>query len=147
VATRNDAVAIASNAAEAIRVLNQAIHPAAGWPGLAEPVDVYEVLGALASLADRLQQTASQLTRFIEHQLRGGRLAVAFGTHADDVAAAVGSATDTLEQARVAAAQLAQLLSDSQAAVVAMGPAETDHEAANQVATADRDDFNEKDDT
>jgi hypothetical protein len=136
----SDAVAIAANAAEDIRVLNQATHPATRWPGLTEPVDVYEVLGCLSSLVDRLQQTASQLTRFLEHRLQRERLAVAFGTYLEDPTAAVAAASEALEQARITAGQLAQQFSDAQATVVALCPAdnqlETEAEAAAPVIAA-----------
>jgi hypothetical protein len=62
----SDAVDIAIEAAEKIRVLNLVTHPSSGWSGLDDPVDVYEVLGALAALADRLQQNTNQLGRYLD---------------------------------------------------------------------------------
>jgi hypothetical protein len=119
-AQMNQAIALAVDAAERIRILNQVTHPSSGWSGLDDPVDVYEVLGALATLADRLQQTTNQLGRFLEYRLHGGRLTVHFGTYLDDPPAAVIAAVDSLDQARILAAEIAQLISDAQAAVIAV---------------------------
>jgi hypothetical protein len=117
-----DAIDIAVEAAEKIRALNLVTHPSSGWSGLDDPVDVYEVLGALAALADRLQQTTNQLGRYLEYRLHGGHLAVHFGTYLEDPPAAVTAAVASLDQARTLTAQLAQLISDAQAAVVAITP-------------------------
>jgi hypothetical protein len=121
-AQMNQAIALAVDAAERIRILNQVTHPSTGWSGLDDPVDVYEVLGALATLADQLQQTTNQLGRFLEYRLHGGQLTVNFGTYLDDPPAAVIAAADSLDQARVLAAEIAQLISDAQAAVIAVNP-------------------------
>lgn len=118
----NQAIGLATDAAEKVRVLNLVTHPSSGWSGLDDPVDVYEVLGALATLTDRLQQTTNQLGRFLEYRLHGGHLAVTFGTYLDDPPAAITSAVQSLDQARALAAQLSQLISDAQAAVVAVNP-------------------------
>jgi hypothetical protein len=121
-ARMNPALSLAAEAAEKIRVLNLVTHPSSGWSGLDDPVDVYEVLGALATLVDRLQQTTNQLGRFLEYRLHGGQLAVTFGAYLEDPPAAVAAAIHALDQARVLTAQLAQLISDAQAAVVAVNP-------------------------
>jgi hypothetical protein len=118
----NPAISLAAEAAEKIRVLNLVTHPSSGWSGLDDPVDVYEVLGALVTLVDRLQQTTNQLGRFLEYRLHGGHLAVTFGAYLEDPPAAVAAATHALNQARELTAQLAQLISDAQAAVVAVNP-------------------------
>lgn len=120
---RSDAIDLAVEAAEKIRVLNLVTHPSSGWSGLDDPVDVYEVLGALAALADRLQQTTSQLGRYLEYRLHGDHLAVHFGAYFEDPPAAVTAAIASLDQARTLTAQLAQLISDAQAVVVALSPA------------------------
>lgn len=129
-ARMNPAIGLATEAAEKIRVLNLITHPSSGWSGLDDPVDVYEVLGALATLTDRLQQTTNQLGRFLEYRLHGGHLAVTFGTYLDDPRAAITAAVRSLDQARALAAQLAQLVSDAQAAVVAVTPSVVAESAA-----------------
>jgi hypothetical protein len=118
----NQAIGLAADAAENIRMLNLVTHPSSGWSGLDDPVDVYEILGALAALADRLQQTTNQLSRFLEYRLHAGHLAVSFGTYVDDPPAAIKAAVQSLDQARKLSAELAQLISDAQAVVVALNP-------------------------
>lgn len=69
--TGEDTVILARTAAEAIRGLN--------WvtrcdTGLGQPAVAYDVLGALALAASRLPQLLTQITRWLDQALAGGRL-------------------------------------------------------------------------
>ena len=109
------AVAIAGNAAEALRALAAATHPHYRWPGLHAPGDAAGVLAVLALAAGQLEQSVGQLTGWLEHQLQDGRLQVPDepdSMFAGDPLAAVATAGD----ARSAARALAQLLTEAHAA-------------------------------
>jgi hypothetical protein len=72
-APTDDAAAIADQAAEAIRALIHATQPA--MSALEHPSDVYDVLGALETMAGRLPQTCGQLAGWLERQAEAGRVA------------------------------------------------------------------------
>jgi len=79
----------AQQAAEAVWALNHATLPGAG--GLGGPADVYDVLGALASLVARLPQALGQLQGFLDVECEAGRVAVVEGDFAGDPVAAVAT--------------------------------------------------------
>lgn len=81
------AAGCADAAAEAVRALNHATLP--GAAGLAEPADVYTVLGALTTLAARLPQALAQLQRYLDAECDAGRLRVVDGEHEGDPVAAI----------------------------------------------------------
>ena len=94
----------AEAAASAIRALNHATRPGLGWcdDGLTGPADVYDVVGALATLAARLPQALTQLQAWLDTETDAGRVAVVDGEHAGDPAAltaTVGYWTDTAASA------------------------------------------------
>ena len=89
------------------------------------PVDVAAVLAGLALAADALEQTAGQLTGWLEYQLQDGRLDVpddTGGLLAGDPLAAVATAGTALDEARVAARALARLLTEARAAAGSLVP-------------------------
>jgi len=69
--TGEDTITLARTAAEAIRGLNRATGCDAG---LGQPAVAYDVLGALALAASRLPQLLTQITRWLDQALAGGRL-------------------------------------------------------------------------
>ena len=118
-------VAIASNAAETLRALAAATHPADRWPGLHAPADAAGVLAGLALAAGALEQSVAQLTGWLEHQLQDGRLDVPDepdSMFAGDPLAAVATAGAALDEARSAARALARLLTEAHAATASLTP-------------------------
>ena len=89
----------AANANEAIRSLNYATLSAASGHNVA---DVYTVLGELAQLGHRIEQTAGQLARILEHRGRLGSL------HLADEEARYSTASDALDAAVAALAIVAR---------------------------------------
>lgn len=82
-----EAADCADTAAEAIRALNHATLPGAGT--LTAPSDVYDVVGALATLTGRLPQVLSQLQTFLAREHAAGRVRIVDGQHTSDPAAAL----------------------------------------------------------
>jgi hypothetical protein len=107
---------VAGAVAEGARVLNDATGSHASQ-GLTCPQTVYTVAGCLGAAAGGLGQLLRQLSAFLERQAADGRLADAFGARPDQVAA---QACDLLEDARVAAADLAGALFGVQNAVAGL---------------------------
>ena len=100
-ATSDDTVRLARTAAEAIRGLN---HLTGHHAGLAQPPAAYHITGALALAASRLGQLLTQIERWLDHALAGGRPGHDLG---EDPAAATGAAAVFLRDARTSAAALA----------------------------------------
>ncbi|HUK70987.1 MAG TPA: hypothetical protein VLW50_19870 [Streptosporangiaceae bacterium] len=94
---------VAQAFAECVRVLNYAIAPWTGWPGLIYPADVYDVIGAIKAGAYALQQAFGQMRGFLQDRLAAGRLRLDSG---GDPAAAVGAARAHLAEAAAIAAHL-----------------------------------------
>src|SRR5437870_549297 len=63
---------LAGLAAEVVRSLNHATQRGRG--GLAEPSDVYDVIGALKALADRLPQSLNQLLVYLLDEHLAGHI-------------------------------------------------------------------------
>lgn len=117
------AVGYADTAAEAIRALNYATLPAAGT--LSGPADVYDVVGALATLTARLPQALSQLQRFLDGEHTAGRVRITGGPHSGDPAAALVDIQRWLSCSSSRADALRQALEQAHAALSsAAGPAE-----------------------
>ena len=91
---------IASQAAHAIRVLNELTH---GGGELSEPGDVHAIVGSLELLGHHLPQLCEQLARFLVIQQEDGQLAHESGMDADD------SVTEVIE-ALTAAGQAADMM-------------------------------------
>lgn len=102
----------AEAAAEAVRTLNHATRPGARLTG---PVDVYDVLGALALLAGRLPQVLSQLQAFLIAEHTAGRIAIVDDQHTSDPAAAVADLSRSLDGAAGHADLMGQALKRAQA--------------------------------
>lgn len=107
-ATSDDTITLARTAAEAIRGLN--------WltgreTGLGQPSAAYDVIGALAQAASRLQQALAQITGWLDRALAAGRLGHDLG---EDPAGAIGAAGTFLRGASMSAAALAQHLNQAQ---------------------------------
>src|SRR5215213_1171406 len=73
----NEAQDIAERAAEAVRELIHATQAAKG--ALAYPADVYEVVGALETMAGRLPQAYGQLADWLDREAEAQRLRVPEG--------------------------------------------------------------------
>jgi hypothetical protein len=99
--TGQDTISLARTAAEAIRGLNWATGCDAG---LGQPAVAYDVLGALALAASRMPQLLTQITRWLDQALAGGRLGHDLG---DDPARAVTAAGIFLGDCRDYATALA----------------------------------------
>jgi hypothetical protein len=107
-ATSDDTITLARTAAEAIRGLN--------WltgreTGLGQPSAAYDVIGALAQAASRLQQALAQITGWLDRALAAGRLGHDLG---EDPAEAIDAAGIFLGDASMSAAALAQHLNQAQ---------------------------------
>lgn len=109
-----DAAALAQIVKTAAQALDDATQPGVGYPGLAYPADVAEVLDALASLAGGLQGTLAHLRRFLDEELDAGRLT---GTGGSTGAAAVSATRARLHEAFAASGELAAQLSRAATAV------------------------------
>lgn len=91
---------IASQAARAIRVLNELTH---GGGELSEPADVHAIVGSLELLGHDLPQLCEQLARFLVILQEDGQLAHESGMDPDD------SVTEAIE-ALAAAGQAADMM-------------------------------------
>jgi hypothetical protein len=90
---------------EAVRVLNHATQSRAG---LEYPSDVAAVVGALHSTVARLEQTCTQLVRWLSNEYEAGRVAEwSEGRHGGNAFAAMNDAKRELDQAIAAAGVLA----------------------------------------
>ena len=107
-ATSDDTITLARTAAEAIRGLNWLTGCDAG---LGQPSAVYDVIGALALAASRLQQALAQITGWLDRALAAGRLGHDLG---EDPAEAIDAAGIFLGDARMSAAALASDLDAAQ---------------------------------
>ena len=92
---RDDTVALARAAAEAIRGLNHATRCDAG---LGQPSAAYDVIGALSLAASRLGQLLTQIAGYLDRSLRAGRLSHDLG---EDPALHVNGAGVFLGDARL----------------------------------------------
>lgn len=107
-ATSDDTITLARAAAEAIRGLNWLT----GCPaGLGQPSAAYDVIGALALAASRLQQALAQITGWLDQALAAGQLGHDLG---EDPAEAIGTAGIFLGDAGQSAAALAGDLNQAQ---------------------------------
>ena len=116
-----DAPALATVAAESIGLLSDATGPEVGYPGLTGTGDVEDVLAGLNRMAGDLQQTATQLTRYLDDEFAAGHLTRVPGSidqNAWTVAAARHALTDVQENARA----LAGLLTTAETAMLALRP-------------------------
>jgi len=100
-ATSDDTITLARAAAEAIRGLNWLTGCQAG---LGQPSAAYDVIGALALAASRLQQALAQITGWLDQALAAGQLGHDLG---EDPAEAIGTAGIFLGDAGQSAAALA----------------------------------------
>ena len=106
--TSDDTLLLARTAAEAIRGLNWLTGSEAG---LGQPSAAYDVIGALALAASRLQQALAQITGWLDRALAAGRLGHDLG---EDPATAVEATAIFLGDARTSAAALASDLDAAQ---------------------------------
>ncbi|WP_203819176.1 hypothetical protein [Paractinoplanes ferrugineus] len=116
-----DAPALATVAARSVELLSDATGPEVGYPGLTGTGDVEDVLAALNRMAGDLQQTATQLKRYLDDEFAAGHLTRAPGSNgqnAETVAAARQALTDVQENART----LARLLTTAETAMLALRP-------------------------
>ena len=104
---------VAWGLAECVRVLNYATGSSAA-AGIAYPVTVYELLGALSTTTGRMPQLLSQLARWLEDRMRAGALA---DDRDGDVGAAVADARGALDRARSSVADATAALQDAQNAI------------------------------
>jgi hypothetical protein len=100
-ATSDDTITLARTVAEAIRGLNWLTGCNAG---LGQPSVAYDVIGALALAASRLQQALTQITGWLDQALAAGRLGHDLG---EDPAGAINAAGIFLGDAGLSAAALA----------------------------------------
>jgi hypothetical protein len=121
--TGEDTVALARTAAEAIRGLNWTTRCDAG---LGQPAVAYDVLGALALAASRLGQLLTQITRWLDQALAGGKLGHDLG---EDPVHAVTAAGVFLSDCRGYASALTTDLDTAQQFLAAVNgePALKDH--------------------
>jgi hypothetical protein len=110
----DQALALARTVAGAIRSLN---HTTLGGEGLAQPADVYGLLGELSLAAAGLPQLLAQAGRWLVSALAAGRLGCDDGA---DPAAAVSGAWLLLSGARASAAALARDLGHAQQQLAAV---------------------------
>jgi hypothetical protein len=102
---------LAAAASEAIRALNQATGPGNAAAALREPPDVYDTIGWLKELADRLPQAFSQISRRLASEYEAGRVAHVSGRDAGPWVAGV---TGALDDAARGASMVAGMLGKAQ---------------------------------
>ena len=119
----DEAVALASQAAEAIRGL---AHATRRPGGLGQPSAAYDVLGSLSLATARLGQALAQVTRYLDDALASGSLGHDLG---EDPAVSVSGAGLFLDDARTSAAALAGDLdaAQQQLSLVNGRPGRKDH--------------------
>lgn len=103
----------AADAAEAVRTLNHATR----HPGEFVVADVYTVTAELASIEDRLVQSARQLAAVLAARLEDGGLSHDKG---GDVGDAVAAARELLGRAGELASQAGELFDQAQRAIAAV---------------------------
>ncbi|MFI5931941.1 hypothetical protein [Actinoplanes sp. NPDC051494] len=114
-----DAPALATVAAEAVGLLNDATGPEVGYPGLAGSDDVEDVLAALNRMAGDLRQTVAQLTRYLNDEVTTELSASGTtGRHGSTVAAARRALQEVQENTRT----LAEALTTAETAISALRP-------------------------
>ena len=99
---------LAERAANAIHELNHRTHPTG--ENLVYPADAAEIIATLAAMTGMLGQLLTQLTRWLAHQHRDGRLTLDSLSPQPDLASAMRALTSSLqhaiEQAQHTAAEL-----------------------------------------
>lgn len=116
--TPEDARTLADEAAEAIRLLNQATLPADNYPCLAYASDAYNLLSALHELSSRMPQLLTQIAAFLMCQLQLDVVTIEDGEFIGDPFGAVGAASHQLEgPATSAARDLARTIDRARQAV------------------------------
>ena len=114
----NPLAEIAGEAAEAVRALN---HRTLMRDSIAQPSEVYQLLGELYTLAGGLPQLLEQLSRALATQLDGGDMAIDPGSPYDDQAdLAVADARQYLADAAASAQTIYQQLTAAQTAISAL---------------------------
>lgn len=108
----------AERAAEAVRAVNHLTlrAPSPGTPGWEEVGDVYQVLGELRVLAERLPQACSQLARHIEGPA-AGRVYEVDATADASAEVVVASAVLALDGAERCASRTGEHLNEAMSAV------------------------------
>ena len=106
-ATSDDTITLARTAAEAIRGLNWLTSCEAG---LGQPSAAYDVIGALALAASRLNQALAQITGWLDQALAAGQLGHDLG---EDPAEAIGATGIFLGDVGLSAAALAEDLNQA----------------------------------
>jgi hypothetical protein len=96
---------LADQASDAIRALNHATFPAAGFPCLQYPSDAYVLLGSIAELAARLPQLFMQVSAFLQRQLQQDFVAIDDGKYYADAFGAIATASHELEGPAATAAR------------------------------------------
>ncbi|GAA2592315.1 hypothetical protein GCM10010435_83820 [Winogradskya consettensis] len=112
---------MATVAARSVGLLSDATGPEVGYPGLTGTDDVEDVLAALNRMAGDLEQTATQLTHYLEDEFAAGNLTPEPGSidqNAPTVAAARKALTDVQENAQ----NLTRLLTTAETAMLALRP-------------------------
>jgi hypothetical protein len=135
--TRNDEATeqLARDLYEQVRQLNYAT---GGPPGLTRPSTAYTVLGNLSAAAHGIDQTLTQLDRFLRHELNAGHLGHDQG---HNPAQAIQDACGDLSNARAETFRFARSLSNAQNALNAIhGPIQPTISAPHPGALA-ADDF------
>lgn len=111
--------ALACTAAETVRALNHATFPRSSR--LTYPGDVYDVLGSLKVMAERLPQLCAQLARFLTGELAAGRVQAVEGQRwAGQPGTAVAEAGLALGDSISAARTLTRALAEAQQAIVGL---------------------------
>jgi hypothetical protein len=113
--TRNDEATeqLAQDLYEHVRQLNHAT----GGPGLTRPSTAYTVLGDLSAAAHGIDQTLTQLDRFLHRELAAGRLGHDQGA---DLTAAIHDCGQALARAQNDARALSKATGDAQNAINAV---------------------------
>lgn len=88
---------LADRAANAIHELNRRTHPTS--KDLVYPADAAEIIATLAAMTGMLGQLLTQLTRWLAHQHRDGRLTLDSLSPQPDLASAMRALTSSLQHA------------------------------------------------
>ncbi|AEH08754.1 hypothetical protein [Candidatus Protofrankia datiscae] len=119
------ATEIARQIAEDVRALNYATLPADGYPGLAFPGDVYDVLGALGPAVVSLTQGLNQLATFLQGQARRPGLHDTSSPFAGRPTNAITAATVSLATANQSLRSAAALLGQAQQDIAGLAVLDT----------------------
>lgn len=117
-----DAPLVASVAADAVKLLQDATAGSVGYPGLHGVDDAEDILGDLARLTQQLQETVAHLESYLDEQVEQHQLSPDHGSRRTP-SQTIGTAQEALAEVRTAAGQMTRLLNAAEQAMLEVKPA------------------------